>query len=544
MVYFKFFLNQDQVTAGLDFSELKKEFVSEKINNKLVQQLQEPLVLASRSLPDWCKHMLTTYKFLFPFETRQLYFTTTAFGVSRSIVWLQNKRDALLANLRNLGGSAAQRAAAAAAVALRNTATSGGLGDTDHEYRIGRLKHERIKIPREPREDLLRSAINTLKFHATRKAILEIEFIDEEGTGLGPTLEFFSLIATELQRKKHGLWYCDDDQTISTTSHDELFVHQINGLFPAAYPPDQVSERLVELFNFIGIFLAKSLQDQRLVDIPLSKPLLRILCASHNAGASTTTDESSSATSRLDLTDLLDLNDLELIDPHRARLLKHLSNLKQNGTQEELDTYLDSLGLVFEYNPPSKIYGYQSYALKPDGQNINVNSQNVDEYVSLMSRFLLNQGIEKQLQAFKEGFDSVFSMDALRCFEPDELQLLISGEQAPTWTYDEILTYTEPKLGYTKESHGFQLFVNVMCKMDADERKTFVQFLTGCSSLPPGGLANLHPRLTVVKKEGNDSSYPSVNTCVHYLKLPEYSCEETLKRQLFVACQEKGFYLN
>jgi E3 ubiquitin-protein ligase HECTD1 len=83
-----------------------------------------------------------------------------------------------------------------------------------------------------------------------------------------------------------------------------------------------------------------------------------------------------------------------------------------------------------------------------------------------------------------------------------------------------------------------------MCGMNAIERKTFVQFLTGCSSLPPGGLANLHPHLTVVKKDGNDSSYPSVNTCVHYLKLPEYSTEEILKQQLTIACQEKGFYLN
>ena len=83
-----------------------------------------------------------------------------------------------------------------------------------------------------------------------------------------------------------------------------------------------------------------------------------------------------------------------------------------------------------------------------------------------------------------------------------------------------------------------------MCSMDPSERKLFVQFLTGCSSLPPGGLANLHPRLTVVRKDGNDQSYPSVNTCVLYLKLPEYSSEEILKQQLNIACHEKGFYLN
>jgi len=37
----------------------------------------------------------------------------------------------------------------------------------------------------------------------------------------------------------------------------------------------------------------------------------------------------------------------------------------------------------------------------------------------------------------------------------------------------------------------------------------------------PGGLANLFPRLTIVRKiDAGDGSYPSVNTCVHYLKLP------------------------
>ena len=69
--------------------------------------------------------------------------------------------------------------------------------------------------------------------------------------------------------------------------------------------------------------------------------------------------------------------------------------------------------------------------------------------------------------------------------------------------------------------------------------------MTGCSSLPPGGLANLHPRLTVVRKESSSANlYPSVNTCVHYLKLPEYPSEELLRDRLLDATREKGFHLN
>ena len=42
-------------------------------------------------------------------------------------------------------------------------------------------------------------------------SIFQIEFKGEEGTGLGPTLEFYALVAAELQKKSHGLWLCDDD---------------------------------------------------------------------------------------------------------------------------------------------------------------------------------------------------------------------------------------------------------------------------------------------------------------------------------------------
>ena len=33
----------------------------------------------------------------------------------------------------------------------------------------------------------------------------------EEGTGLGPSLEFYALVAAELQGRSIGLWLCDDD---------------------------------------------------------------------------------------------------------------------------------------------------------------------------------------------------------------------------------------------------------------------------------------------------------------------------------------------
>ena len=40
---------------------------------------------------------------------------------------------------------------------------------------------------------------------------VQVEFVGEEGTGLGPSLEFYALVAAELQGRSIGLWLCDDD---------------------------------------------------------------------------------------------------------------------------------------------------------------------------------------------------------------------------------------------------------------------------------------------------------------------------------------------
>jgi hypothetical protein len=135
------------------------------------------------------------------------------------------------------------------------------------------------------------------------------------------------------------LWYCDD-----SGSDENSFVYQKNGLFPAAYPPTDNLQTILEYYTFMGIFLAKSLQDQRLVDMPFSYPFLKVICAykeetrdvaaiesidksSQTQKDPTSSDDSEAASAsggKLDLEGILNLDDLILIDPHRGSLLKQL----------------------------------------------------------------------------------------------------------------------------------------------------------------------------------------------------------------------------
>lgn len=58
---------------------------------------------------------------------------------------------------------------------------------------------------------ILRWASSVLNAHAERKSVLEVEFVDEEGTGVGPSLEFYAIVASEFQKKSLGMWLTDDN---------------------------------------------------------------------------------------------------------------------------------------------------------------------------------------------------------------------------------------------------------------------------------------------------------------------------------------------
>ena len=57
------------------------------------------------------------------------------------------------------------------------------------------------------------------------------------------------------------------------------YVVRETGLFPAPYPQDHAKlDEVVEHFRVLGIFMAKALQDGRLVDMPLSRSFCKLLC--------------------------------------------------------------------------------------------------------------------------------------------------------------------------------------------------------------------------------------------------------------------------
>ena len=97
--------------------------------------------------------------------------------------------------------------------------------------------------------------------------MLEIEYKDEVGHGLGPTLEFYTLIAQAIVKESEGtLWRKDVKD---------------NCLFPKPLDirniTSEEAKRIGDIFRMAGTFVAKSIVDDRLIELPISPLMWKIL---------------------------------------------------------------------------------------------------------------------------------------------------------------------------------------------------------------------------------------------------------------------------
>uniref|UniRef100_A0A0D9W2Y2 HECT-type E3 ubiquitin transferase n=1 Tax=Leersia perrieri TaxID=77586 RepID=A0A0D9W2Y2_9ORYZ len=195
--------------------------------------------------------------------------------------------------------------------------------------------------------------------------------------------------------------------------------------------------------------------------------------------------------------------------------------------------------------------GYNDYVLKEGGENTVVNIYNLEEYISLVADATVKTGIMRQVEEFKAGFNQVFDISSLQIFAPQELDCLVCGRQE-LWKPETLVDHIKFDHGYTAKSPAVVNLLEIMTEFSPEPQHAFCQFVTGAPRLPPGGLAVLNPKLTVVRKHSTatntsnapgavhsvDDDLPSVMTCVNFLKLPPYSTKEVMQMKLLYAINE------
>lgn len=471
----------------------KQVFINSKITNMLARQVQDPWMLFTDSLPNWCFDIVTKCPFLLPFESRREFFELTSLGLARSMKNLENKIPKDLKRNKFI-----------------------------RSVRIDRLK---VKIDR---ERILEYAYRVLNLYGLGNEVLEYEYYDEVGTGLGPTLEFYTLVSREFQSPKLGIWR--DEST-----EEREYVFAPRGLFPKPISPTSDATAICRIFEFLGLFIARSIYDSRLLDMSFSETFLKILVGK-----------------KLEFSDLENVDPLlyrQLVDMKQLVQQKHLIEKKKNLSEKEKKKRIESLKIKGKKIEDAMLdFTIGDIELKPNGSEIDVTIWNLEEYIDLTVNMILKDGIERQIEAFKRGFNKLLDIRRLSIFSAKELDEILCGD-VQKWSVETLMEATRVENGFTKSSKTIQDLFKILSEMNREEQRLFLQFVTGCPKLPIGGLANLHPKLTIVRKiaekgQSPDSYLPSAMTCTNFLKLPDYSNITVLREQLFKAIREgQGSFL-
>ena len=456
-------------------------FINSKVTLLISKASSDGSTVSKSSVPSWCKNLSLDCGFLTKYDSRSLLFKVS-FDPRRSLVNLQNYFKSIDPNYPN-------------------------------EYNITLEKSMRLKIIVD-RNKILDHGFTLLNDAVTSKffGFLEFEYIGEIGNGLGPTLEFFYLVFEKLRENKK-LWYKTTDGSL--------------------YPNLGLNEddECIKLFKLLGYIIGRAIYDDRLMDIPLSRVFWSLL-----------------------LERPIIFKEMEIIDKNLYKVINDFRNLikikkdlikkNPNLTDEEIENKvlynnkkLKELDLYFTFP------GYNDIELKEGGSDILLTMKNIEEYVNLIYDFLFYRGIDRVVNAFKEGFCLIYNIFNLKCFTSKELEELICGSLEVKWDEDVLYDNLKPEHGYTKKSRIFNDLIKFMCKLDKNGQRQFLIFTTGTSRLPIGGFKSLSPKLTIVKrafnqKEFPDDYLPTVMTCQNYLKLPEYSSYQILENKLLLAMKE------
>ena len=148
------------------------------------------------------------------------------------------------------------------------------LGVTDTQERVTPDLDRKKRVI--SREAILKQGEVLMSEMASSRSLLEIQYDGEVGTGLGPTLEFYSLISKELQRADLLLWkgatvkIGTEDAMEEDEERDECveYVYSDTGLYPLPIARNCKSSHKTKIknkFQFLGKFMAKAVLDNRLV---------------------------------------------------------------------------------------------------------------------------------------------------------------------------------------------------------------------------------------------------------------------------------------
>ncbi|KAM9306819.1 E3 ubiquitin-protein ligase NEDD4-like isoform 2-T2 [Pholidichthys leucotaenia] len=337
--------------------------------------------------------------------------------------------------------------------------------------------------------------IMSLKRPDVLKARLWIEFESEKGLDYGGVArEWFFLLSKEMFNPYYGLF------EYSATDNYTLQINPNSGL---------CNEDHLSYFKFIGRVAGMAVFHGKLLDGFFIRPFYKMMLGKQ-----------------------ISLKDMESVDSEYYNSLKWI--LENDPTELDLRFCIDedNFGQTYQVD------------LKPSGSDLVVTNENKKEYIDLVIQWRFVNRVQKQMNAFLEGFTELIQIDLIKIFDENELELLMCG--LGDVDVNDWRQHTVYKNGYCPNHPVIQWFWKVVLLMDAEKRIRLLQFVTGTSRVPMNGFAELYgsngPQLFTIEQWGTPDKLPRAHTCFNRLDLPTYESFDDLREKLLLAVENaQGF---
>ncbi|XP_014207550.1 ubiquitin-protein ligase E3A [Copidosoma floridanum] len=359
---------------------------------------------------------------------------------------------------------------------------------------VGRPSNPYLRL-KVRRDHLIEDALVELEVVAMEnpsdfKKQLVVEFEGEQGVDEGGvSKEFFQLVVEEIFNPDYGMF---------TTQEDT----QTTWFNPTSFESDAQ-------FTLIGIVLGLAIYNNVILDVRFPMVVYRKLLGRKGTFA-----------------------DLEDWNP---TLYRTLLDMLEYAEDDMADVFMQTFKIGYK-----DVFGNLLYhELSDKGDEVYVTQTNKKEFVDLYTDFLLVKSVERQFEAFKNGFQMVTDESPLALlFRPEEIEQLVCGSKI--FDFAELEAATEYEGGYTVESDAIRNFWQVAHSLQPESQRKLLQFTTGSDRVPVGGLSRLK---MVIARHGPDSDrLPIAHTCFNVLLLPDYSTLEKLQDRLLKAINySKGF---
>ncbi|XP_058851502.1 E3 ubiquitin-protein ligase NEDD4-like isoform X16 [Acipenser ruthenus] len=337
--------------------------------------------------------------------------------------------------------------------------------------------------------------IMSLKKPDNLKARLWIEFESEKGLDYGGVArEWFFLLSKEMFNPYYGLF------EYSATDNYTLQINPNSGL---------CNEDHLSYFKFIGRVAGMAVFHGKLLDGFFIRPFYKMMLGKQ-----------------------ITLKDMESVDSEYYNSLKWI--LENDPTELDLRFCIDeeNFGQTYQVD------------LKPNGSEMVVTNDNKKEYIDLVIQWRFVNRVQKQMNAFLEGFTELTPIDLIKIFDENELELLMCG--LGDVDVNDWRQHTVYKNGYCPNHPVIQWFWKAVLLMDAEKRIRLLQFVTGTSRVPMNGFAELYgsngPQLFTIEQWGTPEKLPRAHTCFNRLDLPTYETFDDLREKLLMAVENaQGF---